>query len=75
METRKREREGGLSKCALPQPWLVLHHQSLTFKVPKLIYKEMVNVYACFNTENHSHLFFVQPGRGEQSDGCGNEMI
>lgn len=47
-----------------------LHPQLLTFKVSQSIYKEMVNVHVCFSMEGHSHLFLIQPRKGEESDVC-----
>lgn len=41
-----------------------LSHHSLVFKDSKLICKEMVNTYVCFDMENHSHLFLIHLRKG-----------
>lgn len=41
-----------------------LPHQSLAVKDSQLSYKEMVNMYVCFDRENHSHLFLIHLRKG-----------
>lgn len=73
-EGRWEEEPGeGPERPALTQGWLTagrgtLPHHSLAFKDSKLKYKESVNMYVCFDMENHSHLFLIHLRKGDRSE-------
>lgn len=46
------------------QPGRALSAWLIAFKDLKFIYKEMVNIYVCFDMENHSHLFLIYLRKG-----------